>query len=382
MKIILTGGGTGGHFYPVVAVAEEVRTVARGLRLLPPKLLYMAPEPYDQEMLFEHDIAFSAVPAGKRRRYTSIKNFFDFFTTAWGTLLAILKVFMIFPDVIFGKGGYASFPALCAARIFGIPVVLHESDVVPGKVNLWASRFAKRIAISFPETAALFPEEAHGKIALTGNPVRTSLHSLSESGAEEYLHLEEGVPVLLVLGGSQGAQHVNKAVLEALPLLVEKYQIIHQTGATHIAEIEQTSGVLLERHPHKQRYKPFGFLNTLALRMAAGKASLIVTRAGAGAIFEVALWGKPAILVPIAERISDQKKNAFAYARAGACVVIEEDNLTPHLLISEIDRLMNDSSGRQRMSAAAHTFATPDAARKIAQEIIDLALEHEKPSRE
>ena len=378
MKILLTGGGSGGHFYPIIAVAEQIRTIAKEMRLVPPHLTFMAPEQYDAEALFEHDIAFAPVTAGKRRRYVSIKNFFDLFKTGWGIIIAVVKVFFLFPDVIFGKGGYASFPALLAGRAFGIPIVIHESDVVPGKVNAWAARFAQRIAISFPETADLLSKETAEKVALTGNPVRKDLHTAAATGAAAFLKLEESTPVILILGGSQGAQHINEAVLEILPQLVEKYQIIHQVGKENLAEITETAGVLLDKNIHAARYKPFDFLNVVGLRMAAGAADLIITRGGGGAVFEVALWGKPSIFIPISSQLSDQPKNAFAFARAGACIVIEENNLTPNVLLSEIDRLMNDPARRAEMGNAARAFAQPDAAAKIAREIIDIALEHER----
>src|SRR3989344_4523548 len=138
MKILFTGGGSGGHFYPIIAIAQEIKDVVKEERLLEPHLYYLSPDPYDKRMLFENNIIYRKSPAGKYRRYFSIKNFFDFFKTGWGIIKAVFQVFFIFPDVILSKGGYASFPTLLAARLFRIPLVIHESDSIPGKVNVWA----------------------------------------------------------------------------------------------------------------------------------------------------------------------------------------------------------------------------------------------------
>jgi UDP-N-acetylglucosamine--N-acetylmuramyl-(pentapeptide) pyrophosphoryl-undecaprenol N-acetylglucosamine transferase len=384
MKIVLTGGGSGGHFYPLIAVAEQLRIISRTEHLLDPKLIYMAPVPYDADALFEHDIIFMKTSAGKQRNYRSILNFFDLFKIGWGTLQALTKLFFVFPDVVFSKGGYVSVPVLLAARIFGIPVIFHESDSVPGKANAWAAKFAQRIAVSYPDTAEAFRQLSKRKgkealIAVTGNPTRKDLLVPATAGAREFLKLTGDTPVILVLGGSQGAQAINEALIEALPELVQKYYVIHQTGTEHFTITKESAGLALSGSEHADRYKPFPFLNLLAMRMAAGAASLVISRAGSNSIFEIAAWGKPSVIIPIPEDVSrDQRSNAFEYARTGAALVVEQANLTPHLLASEIDRLMADDTLRTQMSEAAKSFARPDAAAKIAREILDLALEHEK----
>ncbi len=152
MKILFTGGGTGGHFYPIIAVAKEIQKVTKQEKLLAPELYYMAPTPYDARELFENNILYQKIAAGKMRRYFSIRNFFDLFKTGWGVLSAVFAVFSLYPDVIFGKGGYGSFPVLLAAKLFRIPVIIHESDVKPGRVNTWAGKFAYRVMISHPDT--------------------------------------------------------------------------------------------------------------------------------------------------------------------------------------------------------------------------------------
>ena len=375
MKILFTGGGTGGHFYPIIAVAEEVRALAAERKLLEPSLYYVGPTPYDEKALFENGIEYRRSPAGKFRRYFSLLNIFDLFKTAAGIAASLIEIFGIYPDAVLSKGGYASFPTVLAARLFRIPLLIHESDTEPGRVNRFAARFAERIAISYSEAARYFPA---GKTALTGNPVRKALRTVAREGAHEFLKLSPSIPVILVLGGSQGAQRLNEVVVAALPELILNYQVIHQTGEKLAAAVEAIAGVALEKNEHAERHKIIPYLNELALRMAAGAATVVVSRAGSGAIFEIAQWGIPSILVPLLAIVShDQLKNAFAYARSGAAVVIEEGNLTPHLLVSEINRLMSNAALRERMSTAALSFARPNAARTVAEELIEIALKHE-----
>ena len=183
----------------------------------------------------------------------------------------------------------------------------------------------------------------------------------------------------MVTGGSQGSQTINDAVLDALPMLLAKYQVVHQTGRANFADVQGRSRIIINDSVVYERYKAFDYLNDLATRMAAGAASLIVSRAGAGNIFEAAAWGVPAILVPIPEPTShDQTKNAFAYARSGGASVIEQNNLTPGLLVSEIDRIIGSDEIRHHMQAAARAFSRPDAAKLIANAILDIALSHEQ----
>lgn len=385
MRIVLTGGGTGGHFYPLMAVADQIAAISREQKLIAPDLIYMAPTEYDKEALFERNITFIPIAAGKQRRYTSFLNITDLFKIAWGIVKATFRMYFVLPDVVFSKGGYASVPVLFAARFFRIPVIIHESDSVPGRANAWAAKFAKRIAISYPETAEAFEKLAKKtkkedvtKIALTGNPVRHTLETLAPAGAYEFLKLEKGIPTLLVLGGSSGAETINEALVEALPRLVEQCNVIHQTGDKHLTITRETARLILEHNPNAERYRPFGFLNVLAMRMAGGIADIVITRAGSGAIFETAAWQKPSIIIPIPEDVShDQRKNAFAYARNGAAVVIEQANLTPNIIVSEVERILGSEETKRSMAEAAKRFARPDAARVIAQEILDEALVHE-----
>lgn len=376
MKIVLTGSGSGGHFYPLIAVADAIQTIAKERKLLPPELYHIAPRAYDERLLFEHNIEFRRSPAGKVRRYFSLLNIFDTIKTAIGVVRSIFLLYSIYPDVIFSKGGYDSFPVVLAGRLLRIPIVIHESDAHPGRANLWAAKFARSIAVSYPDSVDYFPKE---KVALTGNPIRAAIARPSHEGAFTFLNLEENVPVILIIGGSQGAQKINDTVLDMLPDLVKKYQILHQTGKENFTQVKETAQVILGDDPHVTRYHAFPYFNELALRMAAGAADLVVSRAGSNSIFEIATWGLPSIVIPIPEAIShDQRKNAYAFARTEGTVVVEQHNLSPHLLLSEIDRLMADPDLRAEMGEKARTFARPDAAATIATELIEIALEHEE----
>ena len=376
MKIVFTGGGTGGHFTPIIAIAEKTNEIIDQEKIVGAKLYYFSNEPYDKEALFAHGLIYEEVNAGKMRTYFSIQNFFDLFKVALGVFKAVFKLFSIFPDVVFSKGGYASFPTLFAAKLLGIPVVIHESDSSPGRVNKWAGRFAKRVAVSFKETFDYFPKE---HIAWTGQPIRSEIEvPADKSKAMEYFKLEADVPVLLILGGSQGAQLVNNTIVDGLARLLENYQIIHQTGIKNLKEAMGRADVILGDNPHKSRYHPIAYLNTLALKNASGAADLIISRAGSS-LFEIAAWGVPAILIPITKTNGDhQRKNAFAYARAGACSVVEESNMTPNILFSEIKRIMDNKDAYNKMVQNAKAFYKPHAAETIAREIVNLALTHEK----
>jgi len=376
MKIVFTGGGTGGHFYPIIAVAQKVNQIIDKENIIGAKLYYFSDGPYDKEMLLENGLLYEEVKAGKIRTYFSFKNFFDIFKMFFGTINALYKIFSIYPDVIFGKGGYASFPTIFAAKILHIPVLIHESDSVPGRVNKWAGHFAKKVAVSFKEAADYFPKKT---VAWIGHPIRTEIeHPAARPEALQYFKLEADLPVVLVLGGSQGAELINNTVLDALPRLIKNFQIIHQTGISNFKSVVERAQVVLASSQEKVRYLPFSFLNPLAMKMAAGVATIIISRAGS-TLFEIASWGVPSIITPITTSNGDhQRKNAFSYAHIGACSVIEEMNMTANILSSEIERIVNDKTILDRMAHNAKAYNKPDAAYKIARELVDMALAHEK----
>jgi UDP-N-acetylglucosamine--N-acetylmuramyl-(pentapeptide) pyrophosphoryl-undecaprenol N-acetylglucosamine transferase len=375
MKIVFTGGGTGGHFYPIIAVAQKVNQIIDHEHILGAKLYFISNGPYDKEMLIENELVYEEISTGKMRTYFSLKNFFDIFKTFFGVINAIFKLFSIYPDVVFGKGGYASFPTVFAARILGIPVLIHESDSAPGRVNKWAGHFAKKVAVSFVEAAEYFPPK---NVAWTGQPIMSEIEQKApKKEALEYFKLESEVPVIFILGGSQGAGIINNTILDALPRLINNYQIIHQTGILNFKTVSGQADVILASDKHKSRYTALPYLNPLAMKMAAGAATIIVSRAGS-TLFQIASWNVPSILVPFTNSNADHsRKNAFCYARAGACSVVEEVNMTANILSSEIERILNDQISYKSMEQNAKVFSKPDAAAKIAKELVDMALSHE-----
>ncbi|MDP1707416.1 MAG: UDP-N-acetylglucosamine--N-acetylmuramyl-(pentapeptide) pyrophosphoryl-undecaprenol N-acetylglucosamine transferase [bacterium] len=378
MTIVFTGGGSGGHFYPIIAIAEAIADLVREKHLIEPSLYYMAPTQFDEKALFENNIKYIYTPAGKLRRYISFKNITDMFITFFGIIKAIITLFRLYPDVVVGKGGYGSIPTIFAARILGIPVIIHESDAKPGRASLFAAKFAVKIAVSYESAAAYFPSKVQKKIARTGIPIRKALMRIEKEGAKQYLGLEQEIPTILILGGSQGSIKINEVIISALPDLVEFANIIHQTGQANFKNVQEISQVVLTKNPRANRYHPINYLNEMSLQRSAGVADIVVSRAGSNSIAEIGLWGKPSIIVPIPESVShDQRSNAYAYAKTGAAVVIEEENLSPHLIVSEIKRITGNPEMAKRMGDLAQGFTDPDASRIIASEVLSIALAHE-----
>lgn len=377
MKVGLTGGATGGHFYPLIAVVEGIEAICAEKTLIEPQYFFFGAEPFDPALLPEHDIEHIRTGGGRIRKDGKIVG-----RGIFGMLIAILrtfpKLFSVYPDVIFSTGSYSAFPTLFVARLLNIPVVIYDADAKPGRTSLWSSKFARWIAVAHPDAATGFPEKVRDRIARTGHPIRREIENFSREGGYEFLKLDPSVPTIFVMGGSQGAQAINEVVLDALPTLLENYNVVHQTGIVNHDEVQGIASVALRDSRFTNRYRTFGLLNALALKMTAGVTSLILARAGSGTIFEISAWGIPAILVPIPLDVShDQTENAFSYARAGGCIVVEQHNLTSHLLVAEIQRLMGDEAQRTKMSEAAKTYSRPDAGRKIAEIILETALEHE-----
>ncbi len=366
-RIVLVGGGTGGHFYPLMAVAEALRATPDI------ELYYMGPDEYDTDALKTNGITFVHCPAGKQRKYSSIQNFFDIFKIIAGITVAILKLYKIYPDVIFSKGGYTSVPVTIAGFLLRIPIVIHESDSKPGSANKLAARFARYIAISFDEVASYFNEK---KIALTGIPLR-SRFTTPVQNPYAILGLTEGKPLVFVTGGSQGAVRLNNLILESLDELLPAFTVLHQTGAAQASNVEATAASLITDTSLLESYFVKGTLSDVEMNAAMSTAALIISRAGSGTIFEIAFKQKPSILIPIPEDIShDQKSNAYAYARTGACSVLEEHNFTDGLLASEITRIIGDSTLYESMGTAAAQFKKPNAGATIATTLIGIAQEH------
>jgi UDP-N-acetylglucosamine--N-acetylmuramyl-(pentapeptide) pyrophosphoryl-undecaprenol N-acetylglucosamine transferase len=375
MKILFTGGGTGGHFYPLIAIAEAMNKLADEEKIINVKMYYMADSPYDTEALKSQYIHFIRISAGKLRVYPSFKNIIDAIKTFFGIFGALRKVFVLYPDVIVSKGGYPAFPVLCAARFFRIPVIIHESDTTPGRVNTWSGKFAVKVAIAFPEAAEYFDES---KVSLVGYPMRRTTATAATEDPAKFFDLDASMPIIGVIGGSQGAKAVNDMIVALLPQLLEKYQIIHQTGALLYDEVLEDSHIVLQDNIRRSRYKVFPFLNELQMKMFGGASTIVISRSGSG-LFDIAAWGKPSILIPYPIAHDDhQRKNAYHYARAGGCVVVEEANMNPSVVLNEIDTILGSRERYDTMAKHAKEFFKPDAARKIAIEALTIALSHEK----
>lgn len=369
MRIGFVGGGTGGHFYPLIAVAEVLNKNSEK-----PRLYYFGPNHFDADLLTANNIEFVYNPAGKVRLYYSFKNIIDFFKNFYGFFVAVIKLFIIYPDVIFSKGGYTSVPIILAARFLRIPVVVHESDAVPGRANLLIKNYAKYIAISYPEAAQFFPKK--DRLALTGIPIRQELLT-PDSSPFTTLGIPNDLPLIYVTGGSSGAERINNLILRCLDELLPLCRIYHQVGKSGFEKHTQAAQTLITDPNLQSHYYLRDMLSAREVNALLSAASLVITRAGSTTLFEIGLHGTPGIIIPIPEDISrDQRSNAYAFARGGGAVVIEERNLTETLLIAEIRSIIGDPTNWQNMSAAAKKFVPTDAADKIAASLIKIGLDH------
>ncbi|MEK9195594.1 MAG: UDP-N-acetylglucosamine--N-acetylmuramyl-(pentapeptide) pyrophosphoryl-undecaprenol N-acetylglucosamine transferase [Patescibacteria group bacterium] len=375
MRILFTGGGTGGHFFPVIAVVRELKRIAEEAQIIDLELFYMGPDDFGKEIIAEEELLFLYVGTGKIRRYASILNITDVFKTFFGILKGIWKIFLVMPDAVFSKGGYGAIPAVVGAIIFRIPLIIHESDCIPGQVNRLSGRFAMRIGVAFSGAAQFFPKE---KTAIVGIPIRKRILGGNPSHAKESLSIFSDLPVVGVIGASQGSQRINEALLGVLKDLTEEFEIIHQTGEKNFEAAKGEGSVTLE-FAHKERYHPVGFFDEQGMREFYAASDIIVSRAGASSIFELAAWAKPAILVPLLNSAQEhQIKNAYEYAATGAAQIIEEGNLTPHILLGEIRRLVQNKDMMRRMGEAAQRFSRIDAAEIIARELLRIGLHGKK----
>lgn len=372
MRILFVGGGTGGHFYPLIAIAEAIRD--RDLALSQQsQLYYMGPEQYDPHSLARLNITFSYCPAGKRRRYFSLLNFIDPFKTFFGFFVALKKLYFLYPDVIMSKGGYTSVPVVFAAWLLRIPIVIHESDAVPGKANKFASKFARYIAISYDDTGTFFPPE---KTAKTGIPIR-KFFLAQNPNTHALLNIPSDRKIIFVTGGSSGAQRINDFILDSLDELLPIFTVLHQVGKEHEEQITETVGSLIPDTSLLEHYFVFGHMTGELFAAALQTADLVIARAGSGTIAEIAQNGKPSILIPIPEEIShDQRTNAYSYAKSGAASVLEEKNLSDDLLLSEVEKILKNRQTYQHMSEAAASFTQSNAAYTLADTLLGIGNEH------
>lgn len=372
MRIVLVGGGTGGHFYPLIAVAEALRDRDAALSKQT-ELIYIGPEEYNRDALARLNITFEYCPAGKKRRYFSLFNFTDKFKIFGGIIIAISKLYKHYPDVVFSKGGYTSIPVVIAAWLLRIPIVIHESDAKPGKANRFAARFARYIGISYDDTIDHFPKN---KTALTGLPIRKAFF-VQQPNPHQLLGIPADKPVIFITGGSLGAERVNNLVLDSLDELLPNFTVVHQVGDKNVDVVSKTASSLITDLNLLSHYFVFGHMDGTQISAAEQVALVIISRAGSGTIGEISILGKPAILIPIPEEIShDQRTNAYAYARSGAATVIEEGNLSDGMLVTEIVKIVGDAEYYKTMSAAAQAFTPKDAAYTLADTLLSIGQEH------
>lgn len=355
-RILLTGGGTGGHIYPLIAVARKLKGEA--------ELKYFGPKNIFSFYLLGEGIAIKHITSSKIRRYFSFLNFLDGFRFAWSIFQAFFKVYWFMPDVCFSKGGPGSIPVILVCRFYRIPIVIHESDSIPGKANLIASRYAKIIELGF-ESAAKYFGRLPSEIKVVGNLVREEiLRFVNPAEARRVFGLDVSKPTILVLGGSQGATRINDFIYKNLDSLIAKYQIIHGVGNENYIEYMSR----FEKLP-KGYFVAAYFENNLP--EAYGAADLVISRAGATTIFELSALGKPSILMPLPESANDhQKENAYQYAKTGAAIVIEQENLLVNLLESQLHQLLNSPEKLKLMSKVAKGFYRPNAIELIVQDIL------------
>jgi UDP-N-acetylglucosamine--N-acetylmuramyl-(pentapeptide) pyrophosphoryl-undecaprenol N-acetylglucosamine transferase len=284
-----------------------------------------------------------------------------------GQALRILRSFK--PDVVFLKGGFVCLPVGIAAKMLGIPFVVHESDATPGLTNRILSRWAEKIAVGFPvKSYKLFDPT---KLVYVGNPVRANILTSHRLEGLAHFELDSNLPVVLITGGSQGAAQINNAVLSVIDELTANYQIIHQTGEGEIARIRFE----LSRTPksaNRHRYHPYGFLmSDMGLALAA--ADLVVGRAGVNTINDCAVLGKPTILIPNYVMAGHQVENARVLSRQGAVRVLDGASLTGAKLLAEINLVLGSEEEQARLSAGISKFARPEAAQELAHLIVDCA---------
>lgn len=327
-------------------------------------------------------LEFAAITAGKLRRYAGRKwwhhildlhslilNARDIFRVLKGTVQSYRIIRKFAPEVIFIKGGYVGLPVGLAARLAGVPFVIHESDIVPGLTNRILTRWAQLVAVGFPVNK--YPDLPADRIVHTGNPIRQSIIGKHRLEGLAHFNLDADLPTVLITGGSQGAERVNNAVLKALPLLLKTCQVIHLTGEKDIERIKfQVKRLNLE---NQDRYKCFSFLGP-EMGLAYAAADVVVARAGANTIAELAALRKPAILIP-GSHLRDQPSNAQSLARNGAVRVIQEDRLHPAVLAGEITRIVDSEEEQKRLSDGIAEFAVPDAPAKLAKAILGVVVE-------
>lgn len=368
-RLVIAGGGTGGHVLPAVSVIEELRH-----RGLPVELLWIGSHAgVERQVATSAGVPFEAIQTGKLRRYASVKTVTDMFRIPVGYVQAWRLLRQFQPDVLYSTGGNVSVPsALAAART--TPILTHEQTAQIGVANRIVGRVADVFAVTFEQTAAQARQHSR-HVVVTGNPVRASLRGGDAARGRATWGMESGLPLVFVTGGARGASPLNTRLAALLPDLLTHTQIIHQAGpatanrdAADLAAARATWPEELQR-----RYRVVEFINDGIADVFAA-ADLVIGRAGAGTVCELAFLGKPSILIPLPGTWGDeQRKNARVLAARGATVVLEQDVATPEALRGTILELIRDEGRLTAMGAASRSVGRDDAAARLTDELLALA---------
>jgi UDP-N-acetylglucosamine--N-acetylmuramyl-(pentapeptide) pyrophosphoryl-undecaprenol N-acetylglucosamine transferase len=325
----------------------------------------------DRSIVEGAGLEFFGIPAGKLRRNFSLKNIGDFFKVAAGFFAARRILKRERPVLLFSKGGFVSVPPCAAAASLNISVFTHESDFSPGLATRINARFAAkgrgRIITAYQETAEYFPPQIRDHVLVLGNPVRSEFRNADPKAGRNFLGAGKDDKILLVLGGSQGAEELNKLVEDSLMELTGLYLVVHQTGSAH------KSGMV-----PSARYKPYPYIKD-EMPVVLAAAELVLCRSGAGTVWECATVGKPMILLPLAGSGTrgDQVENARVFEKAGAAVMLAPDKRKPEDLLPLVKAIAEDEAKRKSMAAASAKIGSTDGAERIVKALTE-ALE-EKP---
>lgn len=365
--VVIAGGGTGGHTSPGLAVAAALG--GRGLTCA----WIGSRSGVEARLAPAAGVPYFAVPTGKLRRPWAWRNVVDLAVGVPGGLLAAWRLLgRLRPRVVFATGGYVALPVVLAASPAGVPTVVHEQTLVPGLANRIAARRARRVAVTFHDTARFFPA---GRVVVTGNPLRPELRGGSRSRAVEQFSLDPSLPLIYVTGGAQGAQRINRVIGEALPALLRQAQVIHQCGDNpqtgDRAWLEARRATLPPALARRYTLRPWVGAELADIYAAA---SLVVGRSGAGTVNECCQLGVPALYVPLpGSRGGEQAANARYVERAGGCLVLPQDALTPERLVERVESLLGDPRRLKEMAERARALAVPDAAERIVSLLLEVA---------
>ena len=362
-RIVFTGGGTGGHIFPGIAVAEVLQKEA-GISIV----WIGSNNGTDYTYVHSSGIPFYGIPAGKLRRYFSLENVIDVFKIVGGFFTSLILLLRLKPDFVFSKGGFVSVPPCAAARCLKIPVITHECDFSPGLATKINTHFANQIFVSYAKTIAFFPPSVRQKITVTGNPVRMRFYTANAEAGKAFIQYTGNKPILFVQGGSLGALQINLLIEQSILSLVDRFFIVHQTGMQHRAQGERIKARLAHDKPDLSNlYRSFPFIAEQMPDVLAA-ADIVVARSGANTIWEAAAAGKPMLLLPLEKGSSrgDQIENAAFFAEQGAAIVLSSRDATASLLCEHLTRLLEQPAQLEAMAKASACLAEEKPAVKIA----------------